>query len=1417
MAEKPTYQELERRVQELETDYSQLEKKLQEAHFFSEEIMRYMTEGLVLTDVRENVIFINQRLSEMLGYLPEEIIGKCWLDMVPAEQQVIAHEAQARRVQGHADRYEIILRHKDGHKFPVLIGAGPRFNKQRGEFIGTMGVVNDITDRKQAEDALNRKHIMLARTEAVAHVGSWEWEAESDKVTWSEELFRIFGLEPMEEAPPFAEHQVFYVPEDRARLVEAVQECLRNSIPYDLEVRINRTDGQLRNCVVRGIPEHGADGSVNRLYGSLHDITERKRAEEKLENIKLEFQSIFDNSYVGIMVLREGRKLAAGNPRLADIFGYENPEEMVGLSMRRLHLSEEKFREFGENYYARLSNSEQFQVEYQLRRKDGSPVWCSLSGRALYPSNLDHGVIWVIDDITHRKQAEEALHKSEERFSLAMEASKDGIWDWDLTTGYIYCSPALTSMLGYDSKDVIEHVDQWQNLIHPEDRQKTYQINLDCVNNLTDSFEIEYRMKTSDGCWKWILGRGRAACRDVSGRAVRVIGTHQDITERKQTEDALKASELWLGETMRIARVGGWKIDLLGNTLEWTDETFRIHELPIGDPPNVDEAILFYHAEDRPWVSTAVQHAVANGEGFDFEARIITAKQNLIWVRSIGHASIHEGRMVLVWGMIQDITERKLAEEALRDSEAKFRSYIEHAPLGVFVADAQGRYIEVSPSAERITSYTVEQLTSMSIPDLLVPENREDGLKHFQALIDTGQSYGETAFRRADGSIGYWNVSATRLGPDRYLGFVEDITERKEREERIALLGHMLDHAPAGVTIHNTEGHFLFSNRQNMLMHGYEREEEFLALNLHQIDLPESEAMLAERFRKIFEEGEARFEVAHFRKDGSIIELEVTAKTIDWYGQIAILSIAIDISERKRVEKELKAERDQIFSLFNSIDEIIYIADPQTHELLYINRHLASLLPENGIGKKCYKVLQNFDSPCSFCTNDIIFGNMSEPHRWEYYNPFLDQHYAIIDRVIHWSDGRDVRFEMAVDISGIKEAEAEKEKLQAHLLQAQKMESVGRLAGGVAHDFNNMLGVILGHAEFALEKAAENHDLYTDLKEIQTAAQRSADLTRQLLTFARKQIIDPRKLDLNHTVENMLSMLRRLIGEDIDLSWEPARKLWPVKMDSSQVDQILANLCVNARDAIAGVGKLTIETGMISFDEAYCKDYAGFIPGDFVMIAVSDDGCGMDKETLNNLFEPFFTTKEVGKGTGLGLATIYGIVKQNNGFINVYSEPGQGTTFRIYLPRYSAANETHEVIQPEKPAPTGNETILLVEDEPAILNMTRMMLERKGYSVLFAASPAEAIDMAKAHADKIHLIMTDVVMPEMNGRDLSSRITALYPDIKLLFMSGYTANVIAHQGVLDEGVAFIQKPFSMKDLAVKVREVLDMAPDKTQR
>ena len=388
----------------------------------------------------------------------------------------------------------------------------------------------------------------------------------------------------------------------------------------------------------------------------------------------------------------------------------------------------------------------------------------------------------------------------------------------------------------------------------------------------------------------------------------------------------------------------------------------------------------------------------------------------------------------------------------------------------------------------------------------------------------------------------------------------------------------------------------------------------------------------------------------------------------------------------------------------------------------------------------------------------------------------------------------------------------ESKQLETQLIQARKMESVGRLAGGVAHDFNNMLSVIIGNTEMALKRVRHSDPLYRVLQDILSAGKRSADLTRQLLAFARKQTVSPKVLDLNDTITGMLKMLQRLIGENIDLGWHPGHDLWNVKIDPSQVDQILANLIVNARDAIGKTGIILIETTNTVCDEAYHQEKPECLPGEYVMLAVSDSGCGMDRETMANIFEPFYTTKEASLGTGLGLSTVYGIVKQNNGFINVYSEPGQGTKFKIYLPRY--VDENPEIVpleadQEDMDIEGGSETILIVEDEPTVLHLSKAMLETLGYKILAAGNKDQALKLVSEHDGKIDMLLTDVVMPGMNGKELSEQILAIKPDIKCLFMSGYTADVIARQGILAKGVKFISKPFSLQDLAAKVRDVLD--------
>lgn len=421
---------------------------------------------------------------------------------------------------------------------------------------------------------------------------------------------------------------------------------------------------------------------------------------------------------------------------------------------------------------------------------------------------------------------------------------------------------------------------------------------------------------------------------------------------------------------------------------------------------------------------------------------------------------------------------------------------------------------------------------------------------------------------------------------------------------------------------------------------------------------------------------------------------------------------------------------------------------------------------------------------------------------------YISQHF----KSIHNQEGNVERVViLSNDITESKVAEHDRERLQVQLIQAQKMESVGRLAGGVAHDFNNMLGVIIGYADMAMIGLDRSYPIYNYLHEISKAANSSANLTRQLLAFARKQTVRPIVLDLNKAVGGMKKMLSRLIRENIELIFLPSKYNIFVEIDPSQIDQILANLCVNARDAITDSGRITIETSSLTINEDYCLHNPDFTPGDYALLVINDNGYGMSKETLSHIFEPFFTTKDIGKGTGLGLATVYGIIKQNNGSIEVYSELGVGTSFRIYIPKYSKNTDNIQVEESEIDLIRGHETILIVEDEQLLLDMTRTMLEMYGYRVLSSTSASEALNIARDYQEKIHLLLTDVVMPEMNGKELSENILTIDPNIKCLFMSGYTDNIIEQQSLLQKGIHFLQKPFNIEDLAKLVRKILEEA------
>lgn len=514
----------------------------------------------------------------------------------------------------------------------------------------------------------------------------------------------------------------------------------------------------------------------------------------------------------------------------------------------------------------------------------------------------------------------------------------------------------------------------------------------------------------------------------------------------------------------------------------------------------------------------------------------------------------------------------------------------------------------------------------------------------------------------------------------------------------------------------------------------------------------------------------------------------------------------LEIEERHRVEEHLRNNEAKTRSILDNIGIGVALISP-TMEVLEVNQRIQEWFPSLNPAQHstCYRVFN--DPPrevvCDYCpTRMTLLDGLVHEATTQTPQKGGTRNYRIVSSPVFNASGEvTAAIEMVEDIT-------EKLSLEAQYRQSQKMEAVGHLAGGVAHDFNNMLGVILGHAELALLHLNPDNPSYQNLQEIRKAGERSADLTRQLLAFARKQDSVPVIINLNAVITDQLKMLERLIGEDIRIELHSLAELWNTRVDPSQIDQILVNLAVNARDAVSGVGTVIIETANITLDGDSVRRYAGVAPGDYVCLAFSDTGVGMSEQMLERIFEPFYTTKEEGKGTGLGLSTVYGIVKQNGGLINVYSEPGMGTTFKIYLPRF-AGKVTAPVEMPHAVAMTGTETVLLVEDDEQILDLVQTMLAANGYKVLAVSSPQEACTICGEHQGSIELLITDVIMPLMSGKELQGMIAGMKPAIRTLFMSGYTADIIANRGVLDEGVNFLSKPFSIQTLTQKVRQALD--------
>ena len=643
---------------------------------------------------------------------------------------------------------------------------------------------------------------------------------------------------------------------------------------------------------------------------------------------------------------------------------------------------------------------------------------------------------------------------------------------------------------------------------------------------------------------------------------------------------------------------------------------------------------------------------------------------------------------------------------------------------------------------------------------------------------------------------------------------LHEFTERRKAEVATRELAAIVESSEDAIVGKTLEGIIQTWNRGAEKLYGYPAEE--AVGQLVSMLVPAEAAEEIPRILESVRKGEAvrAYETLRRRKDGALVPVSVAVSPIfDSQGEVVGAStITRDITERKRAEQSLQESEERFRQLAENIEEVFYMEGPEGLPIEYI-----SPAYEKVWGR----------TRASVYADPLSWQQGIHPEDWprlrEQFEALVqrgsapDTEFRVVrpDGTVRWVWNRAfmVRNEAgeALRTVGFAADITERKHLEAQLRQAQKMEAIGRLAGGVAHDFNNLLTIISGYGQLVLEALPEEDPLRSQVAEVLKASERATSLTRQLLAFGRRQVLAPRVLDLNEAIADTEKMLRRLIGEDIELVAIPARDLGHVKADPGQIEQVILNLAVNARDAMPEGGRLTIETSSVMLDEAYADQHVSVQPGPYVMLAVSDTGHGMDSDTQAHLFEPFFTTKEKGKGTGLGLATVYGIVKQSGGYIWVYSEPGQGTTFKVYLPRIQEAVEATPPPPVERTATGGSETILLVEDDSSVRSLVHGVLASRGYKLLVARNAEEALILCEQHKGPIHLLLTDVVMPGISGRDLAERLNPFHREMTVLYMSGYTDNAIVHHGVLDANVRFLQKPFSPLTLANKVRAILDGA------
>jgi two-component system, cell cycle sensor histidine kinase and response regulator CckA len=1395
------------------------EEALRSEHDKFRGMLSALGDGVDIVNKNYIIEFQNEFLRERYG---DKIGEKCFSAYMGLEKPCGFCSIQEAIRTGQPTRIELVA--PDGRNYEL--NSSP-FRDVDGE-VKVIELVRDITERKRAEEALRQSEEKYRTILGNIEDGYYEADIAGNFTFFNDAACRMVGYSKDELMG--MNNRQYMDQENAKKLYQVSNKVFRTGEPakgFDWE--IIRKDGTKRFIEASISLIKNSSGQPIGYRGVVRDITERKQAEEVLRQSEEKYRTILENIEDAYYEVDLPGNLTFFNDSLCRLVGYSR-EELMGMNNRQLtdpENAQKLYQEFNKVYRTGRSSKV---FDWEIIKKDGMKRNVEASVSLIKDSRAHSiGFRGIVRDITERKRADEALRTEKQRFQTLSEQAPFGMVMIDQDGTFKYMNPQFRELFGYDLTDV-PNGETWFRKAYPNPTYRHHVI-AQWMKDL-ESFERGEKIPRIF----------TATCKDGTKKIVNFISvqlerdehlmTCEDITERKQAEENLKESEekyrllveesiqgivIAQGVPPRLVFANPAMTMILGYTFEELSSLSPKEIEALAHPE--DRAFFFKNYKDRLEGKSVPPH---------YELRGIRKDGTVVWLELSSVRIEYKGQPA-VQAAFLDITERKQAEESLRKSEERYRTILENIEDGYYEVDIAGNVTFCNDSFGRLFGYSKDEMMGMNNRQYTDEENAQKLYQAFNKVYRTREPTKtfDLAVIRKDGTKLFGEVSVslmmdTKGQPIGFRGIARDITKRKQAEEALRTekqrFQALTENSPFGMVMIDQDGTFKYMNPKFRELFGYDL-----------TDVPDGKTWFKKAYPnstyrhdvievwindiKSFKPGEKRSRIFTVTcKDG-------TEKTINFIPvQLETgenLMACEDITERKRAEEALKKSEVKFQELFNDAP-VGYFEYDVEGRIIDANRTELGMLGyarEEMIGQLVWKFIVEEETARQQILEKLA--GTKPPGRG------VERTYRrkdgttlpvlIEDRILRDSGGRIIGIRTTIqDISGLKRAEEEMRVLEEQFRQSQKMEAVGRLGGGIAHDFNNLLTVIKGYSQLSLLDLKESDPLWGNIQEIQKATQRATDLTRQLLAFSRRQILDLKVLDLNTLLRDLDKVLRRIIGEDIELVALLDGNLGRVKIDPGQIEQVIFNLAVNARDAMPSGGKLLIETTNVELDKEYANAHIGVVPGRYVKLSVSDTGIGMSQEVREKVFEPFFTTKDKSKGTGLGLSTVYGIVKQSGGNIWVYSEPGHGTTFKIYLPKVEEELDTLHGRDETEFLPRGSETVLLVEDEQEVRLLAHRLLSQQGYRVLEATNGKEALYVAQEQGgEEIHLLLTDVVMPQMGGKELADQLKIFRPDVKVLYTSGYTDDAIVHHGVLEPGTHFLQKPFSLKTLSHKVREVLD--------